>query len=61
MPALESHTGLLKQTIPFYNRRNFVNISNTKEWYTAFPAIQRNAKRAIRNKWTDFQFGPPDS
>jgi hypothetical protein len=59
MPALESHTGLLKQTIPYYNRRNFVNISNTKTHYTAFPAIQRNAKRAINSQWTKFQFGLP--
>lgn len=48
MPAVESHTGLLKQTIPHYNKRNFVNISNTKPQYTAFPAIQRNAKKAMK-------------
>src|SRR3989304_2644049 len=59
MPALESHTGLLRKTIPDYNRRSFVNISNTKQFYTAFPAIQRNAKKAIENKWDRFNFGLP--
>ena len=59
MPALESHTGLLIQTIPYYNRRSFVNISNKLAYYTAFPAIQRNAKKAINNRWTKFQFGLP--
>ena len=59
MPALENHTGLLKQTIPFYNRRNFVDVSNTQRHYTAFPALQRNMKKAINSKWTKFQFGLP--
>lgn len=59
MPAIESHSGLLRQTIPHYNKRNFVNVSNTKQFYTAFPAIQRNAKKAISNKWEKFQFGLP--
>lgn len=59
MPALENHTGLLKQTIAHYNRRSFVNISNAKQYYTAFPAIQRNAKRAIQNRWVQMNFGLP--
>lgn len=59
MPALESHTGLLRQTIPFYNRRNFVNVSNQQLHYTIMPAIQKSMKRSIKNKWTDFQFGLP--
>ena len=59
MPALEDHTGLLAQTIPYYNRRSFVNISNKKTHYTAFPAIVRNARKAINSKWTKFQFGLP--
>ena len=59
MPALETHTGLLKHTIPHYNRRSFVNISNSKQYYTAFPAIQRNAKRAIDMKWQKMNFGLP--
>lgn len=59
MPAVESHTGLLKQTIPHYNKRNFVNISNTKQQYTAFPAIQRNAKRAMKEGWAKLNFGLP--
>ena len=60
MPALESHTGLLKQTIPYYNRRNFVDVSNTLRHYTAFPALQRNMKRAIDSKLTKFNFGLPN-
>ena len=59
MPALESHTGLLRQTIPFYNRRNFIDVSNTQLHYTAFPALQRNMKKAINSNWTKFQFGLP--
>lgn len=59
MPAVESHTGLLKQTIPHYNKRNFVNISNTKTEYTAFPAIQRNAKKAEKEGWAKLNFGLP--
>ncbi len=59
MPAIESHTGLLNQTIKQFQRRSFVNISNTKQYYTAFPAVQRNAKRAVENKWIKFNFGLP--
>ena len=59
MPALEDHTGLLRTTIPFYNRRNFVNVSNKYQHYTAFPALQRNMRKAIDSKWTKFQFGLP--
>lgn len=59
MPAVESHTGLLKQTIPHYNRRNFVNISNTKTQYTAFPAIQRNAMKAMKDGTSRINFGLP--
>ena len=59
MPALENHTGLLKQTIPFFNRRNFIDVSNTQRHYTAFPALQRNMKRSIESKWTKFNFGLP--
>ena len=57
MPALENHTGLLAQTIPFFNRRNIVNVSNQKAYYCFWPAMQRNMKRAIDSKWTKFQFG----
>src|SRR3990167_10295246 len=59
MPALEDHTGLLRMTIPFYNRRSFINVSNTKTHYTALPALQRNAKASIDNKWRKFKFGLP--
>lgn len=59
MPAVEAHTGLLKQTIPHYNKRNFVNISNAKTEYTAFPAIQRNARRAAKEGWSKLNFGLP--
>jgi len=59
MPALESHTGLLRQTIPYYNRRSFVNISNRNQYYAAFPAIQRNAKRMIAEGAHRFNFGLP--
>jgi len=59
MPALESHTGLLRQTIPFYNRRNFVDVSATNRYYTAGAALRRNMKKAIASKWTKFQFGLP--
>lgn len=59
MPALESHTGLLRQTIPFYNRRNFIDVSATQRYYTAGAALRRNMKRAIDSKWTKFQFGLP--
>ena len=59
MPAVEAHTGLLKQTIPHYNKRNFVNISNTKTEYTAFPAIQRNARRAMKDGSSRVNFGLP--
>lgn len=59
MPAIEDHTGLTNQTIAKYARRNFVNISNRKTEYTFFPAIQRNAKKAIANKWAQLNFGLP--
>lgn len=59
MPALENHTGLLRKTISEYKRKSFVNISNEKQWYSAFPAIQRNAKKAVNNKWDRFNFGLP--
>jgi hypothetical protein len=59
MPALENHSGLNAQTIPFFNKRNFVNISNTNPFYSIFPALQRNAKKAIDSQWTKFQFGLP--
>jgi hypothetical protein len=57
MAAWETHEGLLAQTIANYNRRNFVNISNTKQMYTFFPAMQGRAKYAVDNKLT---FGLPD-
>jgi len=59
MAAVESHSGLLQQTIPHYNKRNFVNISNTKTEYTAFPAIQRNARRAMKDGTAKINFGLP--
>lgn len=59
MPALENHSGLLAMTIPFFNRRKFVDLGSSLQHYCALPAIQRNMKRAIKSKWTDFQFGLP--
>lgn len=59
MPALESHTGLLRTTIPFFNRRNFVNISYVNRHYSVYPALRRNAMKAIKSGWTRFQFGLP--
>ena len=61
MPALESHTGLLRQTIPHYNRRSFIDVSGTNQYYTAFPALKRNMKKAMASQKTGlpFQFGLP--
>lgn len=59
MPALESHTGLLKQTIPFYNKRKFVDLSNKLPYYSAAAALMRNAKKSITTKHNVFNFGLP--
>lgn len=50
MAAWETHEGLLAQAIPFYGRKRFVNIANTKQMYTFFPAIMGRAKYAEDNK-----------
>ncbi len=50
MPAWETHEGLLEQAIPFYGRKRFVNISNTKTMYTFFPAMMARATYAQDNK-----------
>lgn len=59
MPALEDHTGLERQTIDAYQRRSFINVSNTKQQYTAFPAIQRNMKIAKKKGYDELNFGLP--
>ena len=59
MPALESHTGLLRTTIPFYNRRNFVDLGARYNWYTIFPALKGMMNRAIESKWNIRSFGLP--
>lgn len=61
MAALETVTGLLKQTIPYYKKRNFVNISNSNPRYTAFPAIKRNIQRGMKEGWAQVNFGLPYS
>jgi hypothetical protein len=50
MPAWETHEGLLEQAIPYYGRKRFVNISNTKTMYTFFPAMMSRATYAQDNK-----------
>lgn len=55
--AWEDHEGLAQQTIPFYQRKRFVNISNQKQYYTAFPALMGRAQQADLNKLV---FGLPE-
>jgi hypothetical protein len=50
MAAWETHAGLLAQAIPNYGKTRFVNISNTKQMYTFFPAIMGRAVYAENNK-----------
>lgn len=57
MATWEQHAGLLEQAIPFYGRKNFVNISNTKQMYTFYPAMRGRANYAERNK---LRFGLPN-
>lgn len=57
MATWETHEGLLQQTIPNYNRKTFVNISNTKTQYTAFPALRARAEYAEKNK---LKYGMPN-
>jgi len=46
-------------TIPFYNRRKFVDLSASKQWYTWFPALQGMMNRSINSKWNKSNFGLP--
>jgi len=57
MATWESHEGLLQQAIPNYNRKTFVNISNTKTQYTFFPSMRGRAQYAEKNK---LKFGMPN-